>query len=95
MKDVQELYALASIIPAHLKAGDRAKPHFTVAVRTNGPWVGMVVTNHFRALMNGVELVSGLLDGSGDYHLLVERQVQDTQDDTVSHSTVLMEERGG
>ena len=97
MKDVQELYALQKFIPAHLSGlyADETKPHFTVSVRTNGPWVGMVKTNYFGALVRGYELVTGLMDGSGDYVILVERLVQDKDDDTRYLSTVLEEFKGG
>jgi hypothetical protein len=88
--DTQILFLLAGLIPAQLRPEgvDRSKPHYSVSVRSDGPWVGLVGSNSFRALLDGLSLIRGLLAGS-EAHLLVERLVRDEDDDTCYHSTVL------
>ncbi len=88
--DTQKLFALAGFIPARLRPEcvDRSKPYYSVAARADGPWVGLLGSNSFRAMLDGLSIIRGLLDGS-KANLLVERLVRDEDDDTCYHSTVL------
>lgn len=88
--DTQKLFLLVGLIPAHLRPDgvDRSRPYYSVSVRTDGPWVSLVGSNSFRAMLDGLSLIRGLLAGS-KAHLLVERLVRDEDDDTCYHSTVL------
>ena len=90
--DTQKLLEIAGLIPSHLKPNniEDDKPHFTVSARTTEScWVTLIGSNYFFAMLNGLEIVRGLLDGYDGVSLLVERLEQDKDNDTVYHSTVL------
>jgi hypothetical protein len=86
----QDLFALQKFVPPHLSHHVKAKPHFTVSVRFDGPWVTLVSTNYFQTLINGLDMVKTLLEGT-DYKLLVERLEQD-KDDNCRYNSIILEE---
>lgn len=88
----QELFGLQKLNTAWTGFYDDSKPYYNVSVRNkeeNGPWVTLVATNEFAALVRGYTAVHLLMCCHAGMDILVERLVRDEEDHCKYHTTHL------